>query len=66
MESLLGLMEKVTKVNILKMKSKEKVDSTMVTDHIIKVTGLREDNMEEESLGTKTVRFTKGDMNMAN
>lgn len=64
MESSLGLMEKVIKVSMLKMKNKEKVDSIMEMDHIIKAIGLKAGNMEEENSEIKTVRFMKEDMNM--
>lgn len=59
MESLLGLMEKVTKVSTLKMKNKAKADSIMEMDRFIKATGLKEDSMEEESLEIKVVKYTK-------
>lgn len=64
MESSLGLMEKVIKVSMLKMKNKEKVDSIMEMVHIIKAIGLKEDSMEEENSEIKTVRFMREDMNM--
>lgn len=64
MESSLGLMEKVIKVSMLKMKNKEKVDSIMEMVHIIKAIGLKEDNMGEENSEIKTVRFMREDMNM--
>lgn len=64
MESSLGLMEKVIKVSMLKMKNKEKVDSIMEMDHIIKAIGLKAGNMEEENSEIKTVRFMREDMNM--
>lgn len=64
MESSLGLMEKVIKVSMLKMKNKEKVDSIMEMDHIIKAIGLKVGNMEEENSEIKTVRFMREDMNM--
>ena len=64
MESSLGLMEKVIKVSMLKMKNKEKVDSIMGMDHIIKAIGLKVGNMEEENSEIKTVRFMREDMNM--
>ena len=64
MESSLGLMEKVIKVSMLKMKNKEKVDSIMEMDHIIKAIGLKEGNMGEENSEIKTVRFMREDMNM--
>lgn len=48
------------------MRNKEKEDSTMEMDHIIKATGLREDNMEEESLEIKTVKYMREDMSMVN
>lgn len=64
MESSLGLMEKVIKVSMLKMKNKEKVDSIMEMVHIIKAIGLKEGNMEEENSEIKAVRFMKEDTNM--
>lgn len=66
MESLHGLMVKVTKVNMLKMRSKEKEDSIMEMAHFIRVIGLRADNMEGESLEIKTVKYMRDDMNMVN
>ena len=64
MESSLGLMEKVIKVSMLKMKNKEKVDSIMEMDHIIRAIGLKEGNMGEENSEIKAARFMKEDMNM--
>ena len=66
MESLHGLMVKVTKANMLKMRSKEKEDSIMEMAHFIRVIGLRADNMEGESLEIKTVKYMRDDMNMVN
>lgn len=66
MESLHGLMVKVTKANMLKMRSKEKEDSIMEMVHFIRAIGLRADNMEEESLEIKTVKYMRDDMNMVN
>ena len=66
MESLHGLMVKVTKANMLKMRSKEKEDSIMEMVHFIRAIGLKADNMEEESLEIKTVKFMRDDMNMVN
>lgn len=66
MDSLHGRMEKVTKVSILRIRSKEKVDLTMEMDHITRVTGTKGDNMEEGNLETKAVEYMKGDTSMAN
>lgn len=66
MESLHGLMVKVTKVNMLKMRSKEKEDSIMEMAHFIRAIGLREDNMEGESLEIKMVKFMRDDMSTVN
>lgn len=65
-DNLHGRMEKVTKVSILRIKNKVKVDLTMEMDHITKVTGTKADNMEEASLETKGVEYMKGGMSMEN
>lgn len=62
MVSSRGLMGRVTKASILKIKNMVKEDSTMVMGHIIKGTGLRGDSTGRVNLETRTVRFTRGGM----
>lgn len=66
MDSSYGLMGKVIKENIFKIKNKEKVDLIMEMDHIIKEIGGKEDNMEKESLDLKMGKSIKEDINMDN
>ena len=51
--SLLGLMVKVIRVNMFRMKNKEKEGSIMEMARIMKENGLREGSTEEVSSETK-------------
>ena len=66
MESSLGLMEKVTKVSMLKMRSKVRGDSTMEMGHFMRGTGSRVDSTVEASSEIRVVRYTKVDTSMGN
>ncbi len=64
MVNLHGLMEKVTRVNMLKMKNRAKADLTMEMDRFTKVIGIKVDNMEEENSKIKTEKYMKEDTSM--
>ncbi len=66
MVNLHGLMVKDMRDNICKIRNMEKDNLAMETDLIMRETGRRVDNMEEESLKEKMERLIRESFNMDN